>query len=87
MDLRDVVKLIRGEKGTGVTLTIIREMEKSDKTSRLIIPIIREEIALKDSDAKSHIEVINKRGKPYKVGYIKLPSFYEDPDSGEKLIR
>lgn len=83
MDLRDVVKLIRGEKGTGVTLTIIREMEKSDKTSRLIIPIIREEIALKDSDAKSHIEVINKRGKPYKVGYIKLPSFYEDPDSGK----
>ena len=83
MDLRDVVKLIRGEKGTEVKLTILRETEKADKPSRLIIPIIREQIALQDSDAKSHIEAINKNGKPYKIGYIKLPSFYEDPDSGK----
>ena len=83
MDLRDVVKLIRGEKGTEVTLTIIRDVEKSDKSSRLIIPIKREEIELKDSDAKSHVEVMKKNGKSYKVGYIKLPSFYEDPASGK----
>jgi len=83
MDLRDVVKLIRGEKGTEVRLTIIREAEKSDKPSRLIIPIIREEIALQDSDAKSHIEAVKKDGKTFKVGYIKLPSFYEDPAAGK----
>lgn len=83
MELRDVVKLIRGEKGTQVTLTIIRENEKTAKSLRLIIPIMREEIALKDSDADSQIEVINKKGKPYKIGYIKLPSFYEDPDTGK----
>ena len=83
MDLRDVVKLIRGEKGTEVKLTILRDAEKADKPSRLIIPIIREEIALQDSDAKSHIETMKKDGKSYKIGYIKLPSFYEDPASGK----
>jgi len=83
MELRDVVKLIRGEKGTEVKLTILRDVEKSDKASRLIIPIKREEIELKDSDAKSHIEVMKKNGKSCKIGYIKLPSFYEDPASGK----
>ncbi len=83
MDLRDVVKLIRGEKGTEVKLTILREVEKSDKPSRLHIPIIREQIALQDSDAKSHLEVMKKDGKSYKVGYIKLPSFYEDRETGK----
>jgi len=83
MDLRDVVKLIRGEKGTEVKLTVLRELEKSDKPSRLFIPIIREQIALQDSDAESHIEAMKKDGKSYKIGYIKLPSFYEDPETGK----
>lgn len=83
MDLRDVVKLIRGEKGTEVKLTVLRDIEKSDKPSRLIIPIIREQIALQDSDAESHVEVMKKNNKSYKVGYIKLPSFYEDRETGK----
>lgn len=83
MDLRDVVKLIRGEKGTEVKLTILRDLKKSDKQSRMVIPIIREQIALQDSDAESHIEVMKKDGKSYKVGYIKLPSFYEDQETGK----
>ena len=83
MELRDVVKLIRGEKGTEVKLTVLRDVEKADKPSRMIIPIIREEIALQDSDAESHIEVMKKGDKTYKIGYIKLPSFYEDPDTGK----
>jgi carboxyl-terminal processing protease len=83
MELRDVVKLIRGEKGTEVKLTVLRELEKADKPSRMIIPIIREQIALQDSDAESHIEIMKKGNKTYKIGYIKLPSFYEDPDSGK----
>ncbi len=83
MDLRDVVKLIRGEKGTEVKLTVLRELEKADMPSRMIVPIIREQIALQDSDAESHIEVMKKGNKTYKIGYIKLPSFYEDPDTGK----
>jgi len=84
MELRDVVKLIRGKKGTEVKLTIIRETGKTGKTSRRIITIIREEIALQDSEAKSHIETIKRgSGKSCKIGYIRLPSFYEDPGSGK----
>lgn len=83
MDLRDVVKMIRGDKNTMVKLTILRDTGKSDKPLRLVIPIVREEIKLEDSDAKSHVENVKRDGKSYKVGYIKLPSFYEDRESGK----
>jgi len=76
MDLRDVVKKIRGKKGTEVRLTILRELGKDNKAERLIIPIIREEIKLTDKDAES--DVLKIKGKT--IGYIKLPSFY----SGDK---
>jgi carboxyl-terminal processing protease len=83
MDLRDVVKLIRGKKGTEVRLTVLRDFETENKPSRFIVPIIREQIELKDSEAKSHIETLNNNGKSYKIGYIKLPSFYEDRETGK----
>ncbi|MCP4134329.1 MAG: hypothetical protein GY754_25365 [bacterium] len=80
MDLRDVVKKIRGKKGTEVRLTILREAGtgNGDKPSRLIVPIVREEIKLQDSDAESDILTLNVKGKKEKIGYIKLPSFYQD---------
>src|SRR5271157_3525828 len=53
MDLRDVVKKIRGPKGTEVRLTILRETGERNKTARVIVPIMREEISLKDSAAES----------------------------------
>jgi carboxyl-terminal processing protease len=83
MDLRDVVKLIRGEKGTEVRLTVLRDVEAENQPSRFIVSIIREQIELNDSDAKSHIETLNNNGKSYKIGYIKLPSFYEDRETGK----
>ena len=47
----------------------------------MVVPIVREEIALKDSDAESEVHTINRHGKTCKIGYIKLPSFYVDDDS------
>lgn len=77
MDLRDVVKKIRGRKGTVVKLTIIRDVANGSKQQRMIVPITREEIRLQDSDAESEIiQIDNTRPK---IGYIKLPSFYHDP--------
>ena len=76
MDLHDVVKKIRGKKGTEVRLTILREIGKDNKPERLIIPIVREEIKLTDKDAESDFITINNKT----IGYIKLPSFY----SGDK---
>lgn len=83
MALRDVVKKIRGQKGTEVKLTIIRDVGKNNKTERMIVPIIREEIKLQDSDAESELYIYKTNGKKIRIGYIKLPSFYRDSKSGK----
>jgi carboxyl-terminal processing protease len=81
MDLREVVKLIRGTVGTTVKLTIVRE--GTGKTSQLVVPIVREKIQLTDRVAKSKVvpvEVNTGEGKPttLKIGVLNLPSFYID---------
>ena len=66
----EAVRLIRGEKGTKVTLTV----EKKDKTIREVT-LIREEVAIEDTFARSII-VNSADGKKY--GFINLPSFNAD---------
>ncbi|AZI33548.1 carboxy terminal-processing peptidase [Kaistella carnis] len=66
----EAVRLIRGEKGTKVTLTV----EKKDKTIK-DVTLIREEVAIEDTFARSII-VNSKDGKKY--GFINLPSFNAD---------
>ncbi len=66
----EAVRLIRGEKGTPVTLTV----EKKDKTIKEVT-MIREEVAIEDTFARS-ITVNSKNGKKY--GFIYLPSFNVD---------
>jgi len=63
----EAVRLIRGEKGTPVTLTV----EKKDKTIKEVT-MIREEVTIEDTFARS-IVVNSKNGKKY--GFIYLPSF------------
>ena len=65
----DAVKLIRGEKGTEVKLTL----KKIDGTLQ-VVSIIRDEIVQDEAYARS--TVIEKNGK--KTGYIFLPEFYAD---------
>lgn len=80
LDIEDAVQFIRGESGSSVLLTIIREGqdEKGEtKEEKLEIPIIRGEVILKESRYKSSYE-------PYGngvIGYLHLNSFYEDGDS------
>lgn len=66
----EAVRLIRGEKGTKVTLTV----EKKDKTIR-DVTMIREEVAIEDTFARSII-MNGADGKKY--GFINLPSFNAD---------
>ncbi|WP_262150199.1 carboxy terminal-processing peptidase [Chryseobacterium foetidum] len=66
----EAVRLIRGEKGTPVTLTV----QKKDGTVREVT-MIREEVAIEDTFAKSII-VNSPNGKKY--GFINLPSFNAD---------
>jgi carboxyl-terminal processing protease len=81
MDLREVVKLIRGTRGTEVRLTLVRE--DGDKTAQLIVPIVREQIQLQDRAAKSkvhNVQVVEGKDQTrnLKIGVIDLPSFYID---------
>ncbi len=74
MDLRDVVKLIRGKKGTKVTLSILR---KGKKTERLNITIVRDKIDLTESAASLKWREVKRGNKKLKIAVIDLPSFYQ----------
>ena len=65
----DAVKLIRGQKGTEVRLTL----KKVDGTQK-VVSLVRDEIVIDETLAHSMI-VDNGKGK---IGYINLPEFYTD---------
>ena len=71
MKVDDAVRYIRGKKGTEVRLTI-----KKVDGSRKIISIVRDEIEVAASFAKS--SVLQYKDMDAKVGYIQLPKFYRD---------
>ena len=76
MKLRDVVKKIRGKRGTVVRLEVMPVGSDEQK----IYKITREKIELKDSEAKGEIFEVSRKpdGTPYHIGVIELPSFYRD---------
>ena len=69
MRLDKVVKLIRGEKGTKVTLHI----EHADN-SREVVVLERDRVVLEDGSAVSSLET----AQDLKLGVVRLPSFYVD---------
>ena len=77
MDLKDVVKMIRGAKGTFVTLTILRQ---GDSPKTFQVKIKRAKIDIKDQAAKITYETRKVNGKSLKMGIIDLPSFYGGGD-------
>lgn len=80
MDLRDVVRKIRGLKGTKVRLTILRK--QGDGKKRFDVTLVRDKIKLEDEAAS--ILYINKdvAGVKKKIGIINFPSFYADSRRG-----
>jgi carboxyl-terminal processing protease len=78
MELSKVVQLIRGPKGTKVSLTI---SSADDPGTHHIVSLIRAEIKLEDSEAKAQlIELPDHHGGTNRIGIIDLPSFYETID-------
>jgi len=71
MRVDDVVKLIRGEKGTKVTLTV---EPAADRALRLDVDLTREVVRLTDAEARAEVIELGAEGK--KIGWITLPSFY-----------
>jgi carboxyl-terminal processing protease len=84
MRLDKVVEMIRGKKGTRVRLLVIPS-DATDPSRRKNVELVREEIKLKDQEARADI-VIKKdeNGEPIKLGWLTLPSFYADMDKHQK---
>lgn len=69
----DVIDLIRGKKGTKVTLTV----RKSDGRE-VEIGIVRDQVVLEEGRAKSLL--IRTEAEGAEIGYIRLPKFYFEAD-------
>jgi carboxyl-terminal processing protease len=86
MKLDKVVERIRGAKGTQVRLQII-PANSTDPSKRNVIEITREEVKLKESEAKGEvIELNDANAKKMKFGWITLPSFYADMEGKSKPL-
>lgn len=75
--LDDVVDQIRGEKGTVVRLSVI-PAEATGETQSHEVSITRDTVKLEDQSAKKEVIEVSYNGSQYKVGVIKLPTFYFD---------
>ena len=81
MSLRDVVAMIRGERGTKVKLTVLR---KSDTTERFEVAIVRDKVTIEDAAATLDFHDVEIAGQPRKLAVIDLPTFYGDPDPSKR---
>ncbi|VXC56392.1 Tail-specific protease [Pseudomonas sp. 8Z] len=76
--LDEVVKLIRGPKGSTVRLEVIPASNPpSDQTSK-VVTITREAVKLEEQAAQKKVLHLNQDGRDYKLGVIELPAFYLD---------
>lgn len=76
-DVNEVVKLIRGPKGSIVTIKILPLTQEGDAIP-YEIALTRDEISLEEQAASSFIKTITKGNVQYQIGIIKVPGFYQD---------
>jgi carboxyl-terminal processing protease len=81
--LDDVVKLIKGPKGTMVRLMILPAKTGVNGPS-VEVTLVREKIKLEDQAAKKDIINYQSNGRALKLGVISLPSFYLDYEAYQK---
>ncbi|HSC85382.1 MAG TPA: carboxy terminal-processing peptidase [Pseudomonas sp.] len=76
--LDEVVKLIRGPKGSKVRLEVIPASNApSDQTTK-VVSITREAVKLEEQAAQKSVLKLKHEGRDYKLGIIKVPAFYLD---------
>jgi carboxyl-terminal processing protease len=79
----DVVKLIKGPKGTKVKLGILpAEAGVGGQVQQFVL--VRDKIKLEELEAKKQLIHYQKDGKDLKLGVITLPSFYMDFEAYQK---
>ncbi|MFK8139049.1 MAG: S41 family peptidase [Bdellovibrionales bacterium] len=93
LQLRDVVKKIRGKSGTRVRLKMLRKGESG--TKKFEVTLVRRKINLEEEAAKITYIDRKKGKKKVTVGLLTLPSFYASSKEGgrsaakdiQKLLR
>ncbi len=73
----EVVDLIRGPKDSTVRLQVL-PANAVDENQTKVISIVRQTIKLEEQAAQKRIINLTRGDKTYKVGVIKLPTFYAD---------
>lgn len=79
----EVVKLIKGPKGTTVRLQLLPAETGVTGPSK-VITLVRDKIKLEDQQAKKSVINYQKDGKALKLGVITLPQFYMDFEGYQK---
>ncbi len=72
--LSDVVRYIRGPRGTKVKLIVL----PADSKDRKVYELTRQKIELKEAHAKGQVIETQADGKALKLGVISIPAFYGD---------
>ncbi len=76
--LDEVVKLIRGPKGSKVRLEVIPASNAPNDPTSKVVAITREAVKLEEQAAKKSVLKLNHEGRDYKLGVIEIPAFYLD---------
>ena len=81
MKLDKVVEKIRGKKGSWVRLLVVPG-DASDSAKRKIVTIQRDEVKLKEQEAKGELlDLKGENGNSTRIGWISLPLFYADMEN------
>ncbi|MBI9071422.1 MAG: carboxy terminal-processing peptidase [Melioribacteraceae bacterium] len=73
----DTVQQIRGKKGTVVRLRVLRA-DKSISEATDIVRLVRDKVKLEERAASKEVIQIDEDGVNFKLGIIKIPTFYLD---------
>lgn len=84
--IEDVVSIIRGPKGTSVFLKILRE-GKDGKNITSVVKLIRDRVDLQEEAASISYHNKKIKGKNYKIGLLKVPSFYGSQGLGKSVTK
>ncbi|MFZ3205816.1 MAG: carboxy terminal-processing peptidase [Pseudomonas sp.] len=76
--LDEVVKLIRGPKGSLVRLEVIPASNAPNDETSKVVNITREAVKLEEQAAKKSVLQLTHEGRDYKLGIIEIPAFYLD---------
>lgn len=76
--LDEVVKLIRGPKGSQVRLEVIPASNAPNDQTSKVVAITREAVKLEEQAAKKTILNLTHENRDYKLGVIEIPAFYLD---------